>query len=533
MKVSADKIAPKIAALSEAVEACADRGNPEVVAKAAKVVQRATTRTELSGDYTVVALAGSTGSGKSSLFNALTGTELAESAVRRPTTSRAMAVGWGTSLPNELLDWLDVGRRHLIASDDPGLAQLVLLDLPDHDSTEAEHRVTVDRLVDAVDALIWVVDPQKYADASLHDGYLKPLADHADVMMVVLNQVDRLSSAEVEHCVSDLRSLLNNEGLHNTPLMAVSALRGDGVFELRGSLQATVKRKQTMLHRIGLDVRTAAQALSDDLGPKVPGKINTSIKGRVVDTMGDAAGVSLVTESVGEAWRRRGSAATGWPLVSWISRLRPDPLKQLRLGAQAALEQSPTDLNRTSLPKATSVQTARVEQGLRELVDQASQGMPSGWVKAISAAAHRDQALLRDELDTAIAGTDLKVHRGAWWWLLITVLQWLLIVAAVGGLLWWLAGPLLAGSGFGVPILSWYGVPAGVWVVVGGVVAGLLLALLSRAFVALGARSRARRARKELQAAVLAVVDEQVFTPVQAELDRYHHAREALRDALR
>ena len=55
---------------------------------------------------------------------------------------------------------------------------LVLLDLPDHDSTEIDHRMEVDRLVQLVDMLVWVVDPQKYADAAIHDRYLKPLAQH-------------------------------------------------------------------------------------------------------------------------------------------------------------------------------------------------------------------------------------------------------------------------------------------------------------------------------------------------------------------
>lgn len=533
MKVSADKITPKITALGEAVAACTDRSTPEVVAAAATVAQRATQRVSLSGDYTVVALAGSTGSGKSSMFNALTETELAEQAVRRPTTSRAMAVGWGTDLPNDLLDWLDVGRRHLIASDDPGLANLVLVDLPDHDSTEAEHRITVDRMVETVDALIWVVDPQKYADSALHDGYLKPLADHADVMMVVLNQIDRLTPEQVKGCVADLRRLLDSEGLRSTPLMAVSALRGDGVVALREALKATVRRKQTMLRRIALDVRKSAKALASDLGPKAPGKINGSLKDYVAETLGEAAGVPLVTDGVEQSWRRRGTAATGWPLVSWVSRLRPDPLKKLHLDATAALESSPTTVNRTSLPNPTAVQSAKVEQGLRQLVDQAAQGMPPGWVHAVDAAAHRDQALLRDDLDTAIASTDLKVHSGAWWWTLITVLQWVFIAAVVVGVGWWLAGPALAASGFGIPIVSWAGVPAGVWIAVSAVLAGVALALVSKALVAWGAKARAKAAQDVLQAAILGVVEEQVFAPVQAELDRYHRAREALRTAVR
>ena len=52
----------------------------------------------------------------------------------------------------------------------------MLLDLPDHDSTVAAHRLEVDRLVALVDVLVWVLDPQKYADAAIHERYLRPLA---------------------------------------------------------------------------------------------------------------------------------------------------------------------------------------------------------------------------------------------------------------------------------------------------------------------------------------------------------------------
>ena len=38
-----------------------------------------------------------------------------------------------------------------------------------------------------------------------------------------------------------------------------------------------------------------------------------------------------VVEGVFKAWRKRGRAATGWPFLSWIGSLRPDPLKRLRL----------------------------------------------------------------------------------------------------------------------------------------------------------------------------------------------------------
>ena len=46
-------------------------------------------------EHTVVALAGATGSGKSSLFNALAGADLSTVGVRRPTTSVTSACAWG------------------------------------------------------------------------------------------------------------------------------------------------------------------------------------------------------------------------------------------------------------------------------------------------------------------------------------------------------------------------------------------------------------------------------------------------------
>ena len=96
----------------------------------------------------------------------------------------------------------------------------MLLDLPDHDSVRLEHRLEVDRLVGLVDVLVWVLDPEKYADAAVHDRYLAPLAGHAGVLLVVLNQVDRLDDAAAQACLADLRGLLDGEGLAATPVAA-------------------------------------------------------------------------------------------------------------------------------------------------------------------------------------------------------------------------------------------------------------------------------------------------------------------------
>lgn len=521
----------RLRALDRAVALSSGRSSDEVVERAAAVLRRAGERVAFSGDHTVVALAGATGSGKSSTFNALSGTELASAGVRRPTTSKAMAVAWGTELPGDLLDWLDVPRRHLVPSKGTELANLVLLDLPDHDSTETSHRVTVDRLVPLVDMLIWVVDPQKYADAALHDRYLRPLAGHAAVMLVVLNQSDRLTAAELDQAMGDLRRLLDSEGLGKAGLLAVSALKGTGVAELRAVIARAVADKRMVGERVAADVSRAAGELAAELGSAPTPKLDRKRREPLIDALAEASGVPVAVRGVRNAVRRRGRLATGWPFISWVGRLRPDPLRALRLD-QNRRELAPTAISRTSLPGASSVQRSRLDSGLRELVDATATHLPRGWAAAVRTAVRGQEGLLLDRLDTAIAGADLQLTKGSAWWGLVRGLQWVLMVAAVAGGLWTLLMAFAPALGLvGLPTVHWWGWPAQLLLFGGGVVGGLLLAGLSALGVSLGARAAANRAERILHQAIGEVTDSELIAPVQAELDRHRRAVEAVREA--
>ena len=72
------------------------------------LLRRAGERLRLSGNHTVVALAGGTGSGKSTLFNALAGATFSQPGVTRPTTRHVHACVWGMQGAAPLLDWLGV-----------------------------------------------------------------------------------------------------------------------------------------------------------------------------------------------------------------------------------------------------------------------------------------------------------------------------------------------------------------------------------------------------------------------------------------
>src|SRR5688572_14784263 len=104
--------------LGEAVELARGKLEPEDVGAAAAVLDRAGQRAGLGLETTVVALGGPTGAGKSTLFNAIAGSELVAASRRRPTTAKAAAAVWG-DVPQPLLDWLGVPLRHAV--DDPSI----------------------------------------------------------------------------------------------------------------------------------------------------------------------------------------------------------------------------------------------------------------------------------------------------------------------------------------------------------------------------------------------------------------------------
>ncbi|WP_322099362.1 YfjP family GTPase [Goekera deserti] len=505
-------LADRLTALRDAVEIADGRLEVPEVSNARALLAKAGAR-EALGTATVVALAGATGSGKSTLFNALSGGDVSVPGVRRPTTGVAHATVWGDA-QDRLLDWLQVPRRHAAALD-PRLDGLVLLDLPDHDSVRMENRLEVDRLVELVDVLVWVLDPQKYADAAVHQRYLVPLAGHAGVLYVVLNQVDRLDELAAKACVADLRGLLDSEGLAGTPLLPVSARTGDGVEELRAQLATRVAARRAATDRLTADVRGAAGALAEHCGSG-GSELGRDEREGLTEALASAAGVPTVVAAVERSARRRGTAATGWPVVRWTGKLRADPLKRLHLGNEES---------RTSLPEAGAVQRAGVSTALRRARDGAGDGLPQAWRDELRRTAEVSEDRLAGELDRAVAGADLGPDRTPFWQRGVGGLQWLLMLVALAGALWLLGLVVLGWLQLDdvVPLPRVEGIPLPTLLLVGGLLAGLLLALVARPLVAMGARRRGRQARRALTERVDQVAQDEVLEPLAAA--RFDHQR--------
>jgi GTP-binding protein EngB required for normal cell division len=537
-------IVAQLAGLEEVVNESRDRVDPNLIDEADALIRRASGRLRLSAEHTVVALAGATGSGKSSLFNALTGLEVAAVGVKRPTTSWALSCVWGQNGAEDLLDWLEIPKRHQVnrmslldeSAADRDLHGLVLLDLPDHDSTEVAHHLEVHRLVELADLLVWVLDPQKYADAAMHDRLLRPLHDHADSMLVLLNHSDEISPDAVERCVADIKRLLVLDGLASVPVLATSATEGDGLPTLRSMLARRVSAKDVARDRLTADIRVVAGKLAEQVGDADPPDPATVGRAELLDACADAAGVPVVIDAAEKAARQRSTAATGWPITNWLSMLRPDPLKRLQingLGAEAQPRGSGRRRHHTALPEPTPVQRARIDAAVREVVDQTTRGMGPGWEDSVRSASVSRLDDLSDDLDAAIARTDLGLSRSPIWWQFWRTVQWLLFVAVLAGGLWLIA---IAAAQFlqiskpqAPKILS---VPIPTVLFIGGIALGLLFAAVGRALGRRSAQHLARRAERRLRSALENATDDLAIKPMTAEVDSYRRAREGLAKAL-
>ena len=520
----------RLEALKEATEFGEGRITAQASAEAWALLDRASTRRTLSSEHTVVGFFGATGSGKSSLFNTVIGEDLARTAATRPTTSKPLAAIWQTQGASALLDWLEVHDRHVLTTplrlekkgifgSEKQANGLILLDLPDFDSTTRENREISARLAGQVDVLIWVLDPQKYADAAVHHNFITPLSAHGAVTLVVLNQIDKLRESQREPVLSSLRSILERDGLNEPQLMGVSALTGEGIEDLRVRIATIVTEREATTRRLAADVLTVAEHVGEGQSKSpldIPGQ---SVTSEMTRGLASAAGVETVVDAVRRSYRIDATKKTGWPLTRWLSRIRPDPLRRLNLKSADVNPQ----LNRTSLPARGAAQKAQADSAVRKFADQASFGATDPWKAAIRSAARQDSAELPDKLDQAIANADVNATKGSWWWPIVSVVQWISLVTALVGALWLGALAVAQYLQFALPPAPRVeGFPIPTLMLVIGILLGIILGILTGFAARIAAAGRARKARKVLLGAVHVVVETSVIQPVAEEINRHN-----------
>lgn len=238
--------------------------DPDELAEAATIAERLRSRRGFPGDAFVVALCGGTGSGKSSLLNALAGEKVASVSAVRPHTDRPMAwVPRGAG--HEMVALLDeIGIDDRIEHD--RLPDIAVLDLPDQDSIAVAHRMAVQSVLPQVDAVAWIFDPVKYADRTIHDDFIAPLSDHDQRFMFVLNKVDTLDGPDVSNVGNALVKELRGDGVRVDRYFAVAADPGGasplGVDSLVAHLNERLDAKKVLNGKRLADIRRAVRVIA-------------------------------------------------------------------------------------------------------------------------------------------------------------------------------------------------------------------------------------------------------------------------------
>jgi energy-coupling factor transporter ATP-binding protein EcfA2 len=157
----------------------------------------------------VVVVLGSTGSGKSSLLNALTGAAVSPSGVLRPTTRRPTAVAHpDDAAAFNLLPGLADRQTVDVVLRADARRGLVLVDAPDFDSIELANRDLAVELLELADLVIFVSTATRYAD-QVPWQVLERARQRGVPMLMVLNRLPP-ESDDSASVIADYRRLIEH-----------------------------------------------------------------------------------------------------------------------------------------------------------------------------------------------------------------------------------------------------------------------------------------------------------------------------------
>lgn len=596
--VATSPFARSVTSLKDAISYGEGRVPETVLLDAAETLERLSQRRELSTEHTVIGFFGATGSGKSTLFNAIAGQNIALSAPTRPTTSTVQAAIWEAEGSEELLDWLGIDKRvypqtralaaegeatdgngagggvaapNAVTEPAPGLFNrirravggrgemrtrtggLILLDMPDFDSVTTTNRDLAARMMRYVDVLVWVVDPQKYADAVIHRDFMVPLAASGAQALCVLNQADKLAPAEVPAVLASLTRLLQAEGTEAhllAPPLAVSARTGEGVDALRDMLAQVAAAKNLSLQRTDAQLHATASQLRTYAGGEgavLAGAYALEAEQKLVKACYASSHAEQVLEAATASYRRAAGQRTGWILTRWMSRLKADPLRRLHLGQQDETKstskaeksagmlgsdsENAPELVASSLPPLSAAQKAGMANAVRQYSKQMANRIDEPWKRSMKEAALSREAELPDLLERDMVRIDYGLGRTRAPWVIFNALQWIALLSALVGVAWL---TLISGMAYlqiqlpPAPTPEGSPVPLPTLLLLLGVLLGIASAGVGRLLTAMGSRYYARKLRGRLQTGVEKAVQSCVVAPVQLEAKRLNAYRKAL-----
>ena len=163
----------------------------------------------------VVVVAGSTGAGKSTLYNSLLGEAVSEAGVLRPTTREPVLAHH--PLDADVMSSGPVTELSRVVQHEGVPRGTALLDAPDLDSFVQANRSTAQQLLEAADLWLFVTTAARYGDALPWQALGRATERGASVAMV-LNRVPKETLTTVR---GDLMQRLREHGMTDVPLFVI------------------------------------------------------------------------------------------------------------------------------------------------------------------------------------------------------------------------------------------------------------------------------------------------------------------------
>lgn len=214
----------------------------------------------------LIVILGSTGSGKSSLFNAIAGERLSEVGVLRPTTRIAHVLAHSDSqIPRGIEALVEEGLVEVVRRP-TGLEHLVVVDAPDFDSIEAGNRSISRRLLEAADLIVFVTTDTRYAD-EVPWTILARARERGLPVLTVINRLPRGTEDRLA-VVADYRRLLEAGGLTGPASPAIDVVGveiGDLDEDVSGLARSSIEPVIESLRRLVDNNQERLQLVRDGL----------------------------------------------------------------------------------------------------------------------------------------------------------------------------------------------------------------------------------------------------------------------------
>lgn len=261
----------------------------------------------------VVALIGATGAGKSTLINALAGSDVAEEGVDRPTSRFPVIYAPQDALLDVLAGVPAKVVRYEVRSGAPWSGQ-VFVDTPDLNSVVTEHRELARAIADRADVIVVVMHRGSVAEASQAE-FLDEFARRRGVVFV-LNFADQLgpeARTQLKQQVRGLAASRHGMGEHEVRVFAVSATMAKRGADPTGELPQLVAALQELGSRSAIERvrRSNAVAVLRQLKDEVSGAQAEveAVLAEVEQALGK--GLAEVRPSLEEEFLRRLNTAQG------------------------------------------------------------------------------------------------------------------------------------------------------------------------------------------------------------------------------